>query len=558
MLSATIAMLSIGGCQAFAPADLAALQAAVDSCVGSTGDGSACDSSSYGPIGDWDVSQVPSLNYLFGNKKVFNQDISKWDVSQVTDMTQTFLNAEVFQSDISAWDASKVTLLHATFRGAKSFNSDLSNWDVSKVTNFDRTFLNCYAFNSDLSNWDTSSVTIVDAMFFGTQSFDQDLSKWDMSSVTSKSYFLDWANDLTKCTMASSSGDMFQGCTHCAGSNCGDGMNCKEPLNVGYFTCACGPVTVPNPDWTSGVDVPFDPDTPPCLYPPEPCDTLDPTTGCQGAQYTGALVLDASSKMCAGQCGAVDAATCCEPKASCATLSASDASLSSVCVVPIYTGALVAVPATINCAGATCGAADAATCCERAEIVDFSEHEKGTLKKLLANLAQPNHHQADLLKVRYEKLACASAVQVDSSGDQVDSGDQAPTVYQASTAVYGGNSCSDVDDCKAKCTQDSTCAGITTTTTSGFGNRDTPWLDQAGCTAITGSLQGAATNWASGLPAGCSRFFENPQYNTGVGYGSESPCYLGTIPVCYGPTDVPSYSYGPETAATGGTSEQKV
>mgnify|MGYP000473784382 CR=1 FL=1 len=139
--------------------------------------------------------------------------------------------------------------------------------------------------------------------------------------------------------------------------------------------------------------------------------------------------------------------------------------------------------------------------------------------------------------------------------------EQAPTVYQASTAVYGGNSCSDVDDCKAKCTQDSTCAGITTTTTSGFGNRDTPWLDQAGCTAITGSLLGHSTNWASALPAGCSRVWgeaQNPQYNTGVGLGSEEPCDMGTGPVCYGPTDVPSYSYGPETAATGGTSEQKV
>ena len=240
--------------------------------------------------------------------------------------------------------------------------------------------------------------------------------------------------------------------------------------------------------------------------------------------------------------------------ASCATLSASDASLSSVCVVPIYTGALVAVPATINCAGATCGAADAATCCERAEIVDFSEHEKGTLKKLLANLAQPNHHQADLLKVRYEKLACASAV-------------PAPTVYQASTAVYGGNSCSDVDDCKAKCTQDSTCAGITTTTGTVIEVlQNTAWMSKTGCEAITGSLNGFGS-FNYGIPPGCSQTVDangvpsgTPTYNTRYVATSNGPwpsCTQGSRR-CVGPTDVIEYYYGPETAATGGTSEQKV
>ena len=43
----------------FAPVDLVALKTAVDSCVSSTGDGSACASSSYGAIGEWDGGTCP-------------------------------------------------------------------------------------------------------------------------------------------------------------------------------------------------------------------------------------------------------------------------------------------------------------------------------------------------------------------------------------------------------------------------------------------------------------------------------------------------------------------
>ena len=68
----------------FAPIDLLELRTAVDSCVpGGTATGSACASSSYGAIGEWDVSRVTSLAKLFDYKFKFNQDLSKWDVSNV-------------------------------------------------------------------------------------------------------------------------------------------------------------------------------------------------------------------------------------------------------------------------------------------------------------------------------------------------------------------------------------------------------------------------------------------------------------------------------------------
>ena len=60
LLAATVLMVDV--VQAvFTPADRSALKAAVNSCVGNSGDGSACASSSYGAIGEWDVSKVTSM-----------------------------------------------------------------------------------------------------------------------------------------------------------------------------------------------------------------------------------------------------------------------------------------------------------------------------------------------------------------------------------------------------------------------------------------------------------------------------------------------------------------
>ena len=49
--------------------------------------GAGCnDGGVNGVIGDWDVSQVKSLQEVFYSKRSFNADISKWDTSSVTNM----------------------------------------------------------------------------------------------------------------------------------------------------------------------------------------------------------------------------------------------------------------------------------------------------------------------------------------------------------------------------------------------------------------------------------------------------------------------------------------
>ena len=45
---------------------------------------------SYGPIADWDVSNVTNMKKLFSSLQNFNADISTWDTSRVTDMREMF------------------------------------------------------------------------------------------------------------------------------------------------------------------------------------------------------------------------------------------------------------------------------------------------------------------------------------------------------------------------------------------------------------------------------------------------------------------------------------
>ena len=40
----------------------------------------------YGPMKDWDMSEVTDFQYLFFTKGTMNADLSSWDVSRVTNM----------------------------------------------------------------------------------------------------------------------------------------------------------------------------------------------------------------------------------------------------------------------------------------------------------------------------------------------------------------------------------------------------------------------------------------------------------------------------------------
>jgi len=126
----------------FAPESRKELDAALSACFKISSDGN-CAKGKYNKrpaIGDWDVSDVQDLSYLFYQKSNFKADISKWNVANATDMEGMFAYAHSFNGDISKWDVSNVGNMEGMFWKASSFNIDLSDWDVRKVSTMEFMF----------------------------------------------------------------------------------------------------------------------------------------------------------------------------------------------------------------------------------------------------------------------------------------------------------------------------------------------------------------------------------------------------------------------------------
>ena len=95
----------------------------------------------YGPMSDWDVSDITSMSRLFGGfpglrrprRPHFNEDLSRWNVSRVTDMAGAFHGAKAFTgAGIGCWDVSRVTCMYGMLNGATSFNQRLGGqWATS-------------------------------------------------------------------------------------------------------------------------------------------------------------------------------------------------------------------------------------------------------------------------------------------------------------------------------------------------------------------------------------------------------------------------------------------
>jgi len=132
------------------------------------------------PIGDWDTSSVTDMSGMFAYSP-FNQPIGDWDTSSVTDMNYMFWSSE-FNQPIGDWDTSSVTDMSDMFNNSE-FNQPIGNWDVSNVINMDFLFFSS-PFNQPIGDWDTSSVTDMSYMFYGNYEFYQDLRSWTVENVT--------------------------------------------------------------------------------------------------------------------------------------------------------------------------------------------------------------------------------------------------------------------------------------------------------------------------------------------------------------------------------------
>jgi surface protein len=125
-----------------------------------------------GDITNWDTSRVTNMFAMFDKASAFNQPIGNWDVSHVTSMVSMFLDASSFNQPIGSWDTSKVTDMYAMFESVASFNQDITNWDVSQVTSMERMFYECSSFDQDVSAWTgVASTTAQTDMFYAATSF---------------------------------------------------------------------------------------------------------------------------------------------------------------------------------------------------------------------------------------------------------------------------------------------------------------------------------------------------------------------------------------------------
>lgn len=195
-------------------------------------------------IGDWDVSGITNMSYMFSQALVFNKDISNWKVGKVTRMASMFASAAAFNQPIGNWDVSKVTKMDFMFAYATAFNQPIGNWNVSSVIEMQSMFFRATSFNQDLSRWDVSNVqkmqdmfnmairfnselkdwnvgnvTDMTAMFFNAHQFKSDLSRWNVSNVVSMAGTFQGAvnfqSDLSqwKLNNCTNMKNMFRGCT---------------------------------------------------------------------------------------------------------------------------------------------------------------------------------------------------------------------------------------------------------------------------------------------------------------------------------------------------------
>ena len=156
-----------------------------------------CLESEYGPMFDWDVSNVTDMEGAFFYEATFNGDIGKWDVSSVTNMKRMFGRSS-FNQDIGDWNVSNVTNMNGMFEDATAFNQDIGNWNVSNVTKMLSMFSGADSFNQDISNWDVSNVTDMLYMFRYTDSFNQPIGDWNVSNVTNMESMFSYADSFNQ------------------------------------------------------------------------------------------------------------------------------------------------------------------------------------------------------------------------------------------------------------------------------------------------------------------------------------------------------------------------
>jgi len=215
-------------------------------------------STEYGNIENWDVSEVTSMFKLFYTKHTCNPDISSWNVGKVTNFQYMLTSARAFNQNVSEWDVSTATNFQSMFMDAASFNQNVSEWDVSNAENLQSIF-HATPFNQNISGWNVSKNTKFHAMFYGAKSFNQNISGWDVSKGTDFLYMFNGAisfkQDLTSWPQVARDATAF-----CGGAICDEAPATDSPTN----SPTDNPTNSPTDSPTRSVPVTFTLSPPQC------------------------------------------------------------------------------------------------------------------------------------------------------------------------------------------------------------------------------------------------------------------------------------------------------
>jgi surface protein len=119
----------------------------------------------------WDTEKLAGTVGMFYKANSFNQPIGNWNLSNVTDMSYMFYLHQNFNQEISAsvqtvrgktynaWYTPNNKNYIGTFRQS-IFNKDVSNWNTSNVVSFSNMFLSSTNFNNGGQSLATQSVSL--------------------------------------------------------------------------------------------------------------------------------------------------------------------------------------------------------------------------------------------------------------------------------------------------------------------------------------------------------------------------------------------------------------
>jgi surface protein len=133
----------------------------------------------YGPIGEWDTSNVTDMSCLFSFKRRFDEDIGDWDTSKVVDMRRMFHCAERFNRDISKWDVSNVRSMSQMFHGSPPYFFD----HPAQARCLCDRHPHCYCHRHPPHRCPQQSRPTMPLVSAGAKAFNRPLHTWDTSSV---------------------------------------------------------------------------------------------------------------------------------------------------------------------------------------------------------------------------------------------------------------------------------------------------------------------------------------------------------------------------------------